>query len=296
MPPFLRWLIALGLVGSAVYWVVTRPDPLSDGDLAGLSGDATAGEQVFLAAGCASCHVAPGEQPEGAPVLAGGQKFPSDFGTFLAPNISPSVMAGVGSWTDRELASAIQRGVSPEGYHYYPAFPYDAYGKADTGDIVNLIAYLRTLPESEQPSQPHEVSFPFDIRRNLGAWKTLFVSDDWVVDGELTETQARGRYLVEALGHCGACHTPRNLLGGPNTGAWLAGAPNPEGKGRIPNITPGALTWSEVDIAAYLATGFTPEFDSAGGQMVAVIDKTSKLQPEDRAAIAAYLKVVPAVE
>ena len=108
----------------------------------------------------------------------------------------------------------------------------------------------------------------------------------------MSEVEIRGRYLVEALGHCGECHTPRNLLGGSQLGRWLSGAPNPTGKGNIPNITPGKLDWSEVDIAEYLSSGITPEFDTAGGHMVAVIENTSKLPASDRGAIAAYLKRV----
>jgi len=296
MPPFLRWTIALGLLGLGVFWAVTRPDPLPETALAGLAGDPVAGEPVFLAAGCASCHVSPGDQPTGAPVLAGGMRFPSPFGTFLAPNISSDPLHGVGGWSDLHLASAIRRGVSPEGAHYYPAFPYDAYGKAGAQDVVNLIAYLRTLPTSDVPSLPHEVRFPFNIRRSVGVWKLLFMDDGWAVDGDLSVEAARGRYLVEALGHCSACHTPRNLLGGPDMSRWLAGAPNPDGRGRVPNITPAVLTWSEAEIIEYLTSGFTPEFDTAGGSMVAVVEKIAQLPERDRAAIAAYLKAVPGVE
>ncbi|WP_102107171.1 c-type cytochrome [Oceaniglobus roseus] len=294
MPPFLRWLIFLALVGSLGFWFLTRPEPLAADALDGLTGDAAAGERVFLAAGCASCHVAPdAEKSDGPPVLAGGEAFTTDFGTFYAPNISPDLEHGVGSWSDLELASAIQRGVGPGGEHLYPVFPYDSYIRAQTGDIVNLIAYLRTLPASETPSRPHDVSFPFNIRRLMGGWKLLYLDRDWVVTGDLTEEQQRGRYLVEALGHCGACHTPRNLLGGPKAGAWLAGGPDPNGKGKIPNITPGGLDWSEDEIVEYLTSGFTPEYDTVGGAMVAVVDKISKLPGSDRAAIAAYLKAVP---
>lgn len=295
MPPILRWSVFLGLLGLAVFWALTRPEPLPATALEGLSGDPVAGEQVFLAAGCASCHISPDDDTEGAPVLAGGMRFPSNFGTFVAPNISPDPFYGVGSWTDLQLANAILRGVSPEGTHYYPVFPYDAYNKAETGDIVNLIAYWRTLPLSETPSQPQDVGFPFNIRRTLGGWKWLFVNEDWVVAGDLSPEAARGRYLAEALGHCSACHTPRNALGGPDTARYLAGAPNPDGQGRAPNITPAVLAWSEDEIVEYLTSGFTPEFDTAGGHMVAVVDKFSQLPEADRAAVAAYLKVVPGV-
>ena len=196
-------------------------------------------------AGCASCHTAPdAEKADGLPVLAGGQRFETDFGTFVAPNISTDPAHGIGGWSDLELANAIQRGISPEGAHYYPAFPYTAYARAGRQDIADLIAYMRTLPADATPSQPHDIGFPFNIRRSLGGWKRLYARDAWVVTGELDSQVQRGRYLVEALGHCGECHTPRDRFGGPDTARWLAGAPNPSGEGRIPDITPAALGWS----------------------------------------------------
>ncbi len=290
-----RWiaLATLGAAGAA--WIATGPDPLPEAALAGLSGDAARGALVFAAAGCASCHTDPlaaEDGPEG-PVLAGGRRFASDFGTFVAPNVSPDPVQGIGGWTDAQIVTAVMRGVSPGGAHYYPAFPYDAYAKAAPQDILDLVAHLRTLPASDRPSAPHEVGFPFSIRRAVGAWKRLYRSDDWALAGELSPEATRGRYLVEALAHCGECHTPRGPLGGLRRDAWLAGAPNPSGEGRIPNITPAALRWSEAEIAEYLSSGFTPAFDTAGGEMAAVVKSTARLPPGDRAAIAAYLKAVP---
>ncbi|MEY8842863.1 cytochrome c, partial [Cribrihabitans sp. XS_ASV171] len=145
------------------------------------------------------------------------------------------------------------------------------------------------LPQSDQASAPHEIGFPFSIRRGLGLWKAMFVDPDWVMAGELTPEQQRGRYLVEALAHCGECHTPRGALGNLDTARWMAGAPDPSGKGQIPPLTPDELTWSAGDIAYYLESGFTPDYDSAGGHMVAVIDNFAELTPEDRAAVAAYV-------
>ncbi len=227
-------------------------------------------------------------------MLAGGQRIVSDFGTFLVPNISPSPQ-GIGDWSDEELMNAVMRGVAPDGSHLYPAFPYDAYSKATPQDIADLIAHLRTLPPDATPSLPHEVSFPFNIRRALGLWKVLFRSDDWVLADAQTPQIERGRYLVESLGHCAECHTPRNALGGLNRTRWMAGADNPVGDGGIPGIAPGALNWSESDIANYLETGFTPDFDTVGGEMVKVMRNTAQLTDEDRAAIAAYLKAIPSV-
>jgi mono/diheme cytochrome c family protein len=288
----IRYLALLAVIGAGTGWVLTTPKPLAEADVAALTGDAERGEAVFWAAGCASCHMAPDAKGDAQLVLAGGMRFASDFGTFVAPNISPSA-EGIGGWSLGQFASAVQRGVSPEGAHYYPAFPYNAYNKATLQDMADLYAYMQTLPADATPSQPHEIGFPFNIRRSLGGWKLLFSSDEWVIGGDLTEAETRGRYLVEALAHCGECHTPRNALGGLDLSRWLAGAPNPDGKGRSPNITPAALNWSEAEIAAYLLSGFTPEFDSVGGHMVAVVENMARLPESDRLAIAAYLKKVP---
>jgi mono/diheme cytochrome c family protein len=130
----------------------------------------------------------------------------------------------------------------------------------------------------------------------LGGWKLLFSGGDWAVPGNLTPTEARGRYLVEALGHCGECHTPRNALGGPDRARWLAGAPTADGKGKVPNITPAALAWSETEIVEYLTTGFTPEYDVVGGHMAHVVENLARLPAPDRQAIAAYLKRVAPVQ
>jgi mono/diheme cytochrome c family protein len=293
----LRWLIVLAALGAVTGWFLTGPDPLDPAVAEGLTGDAEAGKAVFVAAGCASCHSAPDTVPDpDFPILSGGRAFVSDFGTFHAPNISSDVSAGVGAWTDADLLNAIMRGVSPSGAHLYPAFPYDAYAKATPQDMVDLVAYLRTLPGDPTASVPHDVGFPFSIRRAVGGWKLLFRSDDWVLAEAATPQIERGRYLVEALGHCGECHTPRNMLGGLDRSRWMAGADNPSGEGGIPGIAPGALNWSESEIAYFLESGFTPEFDTAGGEMAEVIRNTSRLSPEDRAAIAAYLKAIPAVE
>lgn len=283
----------LAALGGGVFWIVTMPKPLEAAATAGLTGDAVAGEAVFWAAGCASCHMADGAKDAEQLVLSGGQRFASPFGTFVAPNISTDPTHGIGGWSLADFASAVTRGVSPDGTHYFPAFPYNAYNKLALQDVADLKAFMDNLPADATPSQPHEVGFPFNIRRTLGGWKFLFENTDWVITADLTEAETRGRYLAEALAHCGECHTPRNLLGGLKRGDWLAGAADPSGKGRIPNITPAALDWSEDDIIAYLTSGFTPEYDSVGGHMAHVVENMARLPESDRAAIAAYLKRVP---
>lgn len=289
-------LVGLGLLGAAGFLVLTRPQPLPADALAGLTGDATRGEQIFWAGGCASCHAAADAEGDAKLSLGGGQEFASPFGTFVAPNISPDPENGIGKWSDLDLANAMLRGVSPEGQHYYPVFPYASYSHAQPQDVVDLHAFLQTLPPVATPSQPHKVGFPFNIRAAVGGWKLLYMKSGWVVNGELTPEQERGRYLVEALGHCGECHTPRGALGGMERERWLSGGPIPGGKGNFPNITPAKLTWSDKDIVEYLTSGFTPDFDSAGGHMALVVENTAKLPASDREAIAAYLKIVPPVQ
>ncbi len=233
-----------------------------------------------------------GAKDEARLLLGGGQAFATPFGTFYAPNITPS-NEGIAGWSTLDLANALLRGVSPEGTHYYPAFPYSSYTRIAPQDVADLKAYLDTLPPVARVNTPHELSFPFNIRRSNGAWKLMFLNDDPVIESE----NPRGQYLVEGLGHCAECHTPRNALGGLDRSRWLAGAPNPEGKGRIPNLTPSGdlAEWSVDDISYYLESGFTPEFDTAGSTMVEVVENLSRATPEDRLAIARYLKALPAV-
>ncbi len=292
----MRWLIVLGLVAAGGLYVMARPKPLSAAAVDDLIGDPVHGEQVFWAAGCASCHMADKAEGSAQLVLSGGQRFPSDFGTFVAPNISQDPEQGIGAWTLLDLANAITRGVSPEGEHYYPALPYASYAKMEMQDVADLFAFLKTLPADPTPSQPHELGFPFNIRDSIGVWKILFLSKTWALPGNLTPTATRGRYIAEALAHCGECHTPRNLLGGMDTARWLGGAPNPSGDGRIPNITPGKLAWTAADIVQYLTTGFTPDFDSVGGHMAHVVENMARLPESDRQAVAEYILAVPGVE
>lgn len=293
---FLSWLVVLGVVGAGALYVLARPNPLSAAAVENLTGDATRGEQVFWAAGCASCHMADKAEGDAQLVLSGGQRFPSDFGTFIAPNISQDPEHGIGIWSLLDLTNALKRGVSPEGEHYYPAFPYASYAKMEMQDVADLYAFLKTLPADATPSAPHELGFPFSRRETVGVWKLLFLSDDWALPGNLTPTAARGRYISEALAHCGECHTPRNMLGGLDTARWLGGAPNPSGEGRIPNITPAALGWTAPDIVQYLTTGFTPDYDSVGGHMAHVVENMARLPESDRQAVAEYILAVPSVQ
>lgn len=286
--------LAAGAAGAAGFWGLTRPATLPAATLQALAAhpaDAEAGARVFWAAGCAGCHAAPGLDPaapaEARLVLTGGRRLDSPFGAFIAPNVSPHPTAGIGAWSREDFARALLTGVSPQGRHYYPAFPYATYARMTPGDIADLWAFWQGLPPDPTASAPHELGFPFTVRRGLGLWKALHLDPGFVTPAPGDAVLARGRYLVEALAHCAECHTPRDVTGGLVAARWLEGGPNPSGRGRIPAIPPEG--WSAEDIENYLFSGFTPEFDVAGGSMADVVVQMAQLPAEDRAAIAAYL-------
>jgi mono/diheme cytochrome c family protein len=288
-------ILALALVGFGVLKLLLAPEPRRAEEFAGLTPDPAHGEQVFWASGCASCHAAAGSKGDAALVLSGGQTFATAFGTFVAPNISPDPKAGIGGWDVLTFANAVMAGVRPDGQHEFPSMPYAAYAKMQPQDLVDLKAFMDGLPPSAQENPGHQLSFPFNQRMAIGAWKFLYFKPDWVIAGNLSPEATRGRYIVEALAHCGECHTPRNALGGLDRTRWLAGAPMPDGKGKVPNITPARLTWSDKDVFTYLTTGATPEFDFAGGAMAEVVTNFSHLSEADVNAVVAYLRAVPAV-
>ncbi len=149
------------------------------------------------------------------------------------------------------------------------------------------------LPADPTPNRAHDVGFPFNLTRGIGLWKRLYLTDAPVLRGDLSAEVLQGRYLVEGLGHCAECHTSRDAFGGLDKEQWLAGAPNPSGKGRIPSITPAALDWSEDGLVAYFESGFTPEYDSVSGSIAAVVANLALLPESDRRAIALYLKALP---
>jgi mono/diheme cytochrome c family protein len=285
-------------IGFGSYWLLTEPSIPSGASVTApyRALNLANGAVVFNAGGCASCHAVP-NQPDRLK-LGGGLAIPSPFGTFYAPNISPHESDGIGRWTEAEFVTAVRAGVSPRGTHYFPAFPYTSYTHASTDDIRDLFAYLKTLQAVPGKVRDHDVPFPFNIRRNIGIWKLLFFDrKTFVPDGAHSAQWNRGAYLVNGLGHCAECHSPRNLLGGIIAAQRFAGGPNPEGEGWVPNITQkGIDEWSVKDIDYFLKTGQTPDNDSAAGSMARVIKNTSQLPDADRAAMADYVKSLAPVE
>jgi mono/diheme cytochrome c family protein len=280
-----------------VTFLATRPAGLSPGALPAHEADKANGERLFHAGGCVSCHASPGVEAS-PPVLGGGLALDTPFGVFHVPNITPDKSHGIGNWSTLDFVNAMHLGVTPDGRHYYPAFPYASYIHMEIEDLVDLKSYLDTLPASAKPNQQHDLKFPWNVRAGIGLWKVLNLDAAPVVPVPADDPAlVRGRYLVEGPGHCGECHTPRNWSGGLDRNRWLAGAANLDGEGSVPNITPdedGLADWSQKDIEYYLKSGFTPDFDTVGGSMVEVQENMALLPEADRAAIAAYLKAVPA--
>jgi mono/diheme cytochrome c family protein len=271
-----------------------------DGTAAARAGgetDLANGAAVFRAGGCATCHALPGADARGVPRLGGGRRLDTRFGTFRVPNISPDTATGIGTWTLAEFDAAMRRGRRPDGAHYYPAFPYTSYARMTGADIRDLWAYLRGLPPVPNVVAGHALRAPFRSRRALGVWKRLYLRPAPVVSlADAGPQVARGRYLVEAIGHCGACHTPRDALGGPDYRRWLAGSTK-LASGPVPNITSGAPGIAGRSVEE-IAQGLLPAATHAvagdyGFAMEAVRRNLAHLSGSDRRAIAAYLKVVP---
>src|ERR1700693_1845986 len=294
-----RIFLAAVLAGAGafgIYWWLTAPPTMLAVTASAYTPDLANGLTTFNAGGCSSCHAVPG-QPDRTR-LGGGLAIPSPFGTFYAPNISPDPVDGIGRWSGAEFVRAVTQGISPAGIHYFPAFPYTSYQHARVSDIRDLFAYLKTLAPVSGKVRDHDVPFPFNIRRNVGIWKWLFMDGKpFAPDAARSARWNRGAYLVNSLGHCAECHSPRNFLGGIMTAQRFAGGPNPEREGWVPNITQkGIGEWSARDIAYFLETGQTPDGDTAGGPMVRVIRNISQLSAGDRDAIADYLKSLPPVD
>jgi mono/diheme cytochrome c family protein len=289
-------LAVLALLGGLGFWFLTGPGlqraglepvPVGEPDLAN-------GRTMFFAGDCTSCHLSPNQDDRTR--LGGGKPLPSPFGTFYPPNISPHA-DGIGAWTPEQFLRAMRGGVSPDGRHYYPAFPYTSYQRMRPADVRDLFAYLKTLPAVPGRAPDHALPFPFNLRRGLGLWK-LAVLDGKIFEPDPTKPESlnRGAYLVEGAAHCAECHSPRNALGMIADERRYAGGPNPEGKGWVPNITPdktGLADWSKGDISEVLSSGLTPEGDSVGSNMTEVVRNTSQLTEADRNAIAEYVKSLP---
>jgi mono/diheme cytochrome c family protein len=296
----LRKLILLGVaafvVGVAAFWFLTIPQTVAASALLAHTPDLANGKTLFNVGGCASCHASPGEKSRTR--LGGGLALKTPFGTFYPPNISSDAKDGIGAWSEAQFVTAMKKGTSPRGTHYYPAFPYSSYQRISDDNILDLFAFLKTLPPVQGRARDHDLPFPFNVRRFVGVWKFLFLDGQSFKDDPSKSRQwNNGAYLVNGPGHCAECHSPRNLLGGIIEHQRFGGGPDAEGKGWVPNITQKALAnWSVKDIAYLLETGTTLDGDSVGGSMADVVRNTAQLSDDDRLAIATYIKSLAPVD
>ena len=289
-------LLVLVALAGAVFWFVTIPATVSASALPAHAPDLANGKTMFYVGGCASCHATP--EQEDLTRLGGGRELKTPFGTFYPPNISPDPNNGIGNWTEAQFITAMWKGTSPDGRHYFPAFPYTSYQHMKLADVRDLFAHLKTLPAAQGKSRDHDLRFPFSIRRIVGGWKLLYLDGKpFTPDPAQSEQWNRGAYLVHAPGHCAECHSPRSALGGIVERQRFAGGPSADGESMVPNITQAGIgSYSAGDIEEILATGMNPDGDNVGGDMASVVRNTSQLTQGDRAAIAAYIKSLPPVE
>jgi len=291
----------LAIVAALLLWVITIPATVPASALPPHRPDLANGKTMFDIGGCASCHATPAKASDQADRtrLGGGLALPSPFGTFYVPNISPDSKYGIGAWSETNFVTALWKGTSRRGRNLFPAFPYTSYQHMELADLRDLFAYLKTLPPVPGRVRPHDLRFPFSVRRLVGLWKLLFFhGGPFVPDATKSAQWNRGAYLVNGPGHCAECHSPRNFLGAIIESERFAGGPTPDGKSFVPNITPAGLQredppWSEKDIASFLGDGMTPAGDFLGGGMADVVRNTALLSAADRAAIATYIASLP---
>jgi len=259
------------------------------------------GAYLAAAGNCVSCHTR-----DGGPPWAGGLAFETPYGTIYSTNITPDAETGIGTWTLEEFTAAMREGLRPTGDHLYPVFPYTSFTRVTDSDIAALYAYLQSLEPVRASARENDLSFPFDQRWALGPWKSLFF-DDGRYEPVATESEAwnRGAYLVEGLGHCGECHTPRNFLGAREGDRALAGATyREEVEGKVSawsasNLTgadAGLAMWTHDDLAGYLKYGFSERAGVFGPMNKVIVNSTRHLRDEDIAAITTYLKSLPALD
>ena len=255
---------------------------------------AAKGEYIARAADCAACHTVKGGKP-----FAGGYAIASPLGSIYATNITPSKTAGIGNWSETQFARAVREGVSADGHHLYPAMPYTDYAGISDSDIHALYTFMttRVAPVDTEAAHATQLGFPYSIRSSMALWNLLYLKSPSHADIDAGNTLARGRYLVDALGHCSSCHTPRNLLMATDNSHYLAGAD--VAGWHAPNISSDPVAgiggWSEDELAGFLKTGHAAgKAQAAGGMAEAVEHSLRYLSDSDLHAMAAYLKSTPA--
>ncbi len=281
-------LLTVGFGGFAAFAWRPAIEPIAKPRAESFPANLVARGAVLAAGGyCATCHTAQGGKP-----LAGGRAMVTNFGTIYSTNITPDTETGIGHWSEEAFRRAMHEGVGRDGSHLFPALPYDHFTKLTDADVQALYAFLMTQPAVNAPARRNELPFPLGIRALQAGWKFLFFRPGrFVPDPAQNAEWNRGAYLAEALGHCGACHTPRNMLGAEKRDAAYAGAPIDNWFAPpLTNANPSPVPWTSEELAAYLGTGLSRYHGTAAGPMAPVVhDGLAKLSPEDQKAVVRYI-------
>lgn len=289
-------LATLGVAGAGAFLLLTRPASLPAGTIpATHQADSRNGEVIFHAGSCVACHKA----VEGGPgadrgLPTGGHAFPTPVGTFYPQNLTPDPETGLGRWNEADFVAAMTLGVSPAGRHYFPAFPYAAYRAMKTADLLDLFAYLKSLPAVNAPARPHDVPLMSAASRGVGLWKQLaFRQPPYAPPPGRSASWTRGAYLANAPGHCGECHTPKDWAMVADESRHLAGGPHPGETGKVPSLRGllAAKKYKSVDdLALALSAGEELGYeDLSSGGMGAIQSNLARLPESDLKAIAEYL-------
>ncbi|HEY0820113.1 MAG TPA: cytochrome c [Rhizobacter sp.] len=290
---WLGLLLAVGLVAAlagVVAWLNLRGEaPLDDTPVATSPAILERGAYLARAGNCMGCHTVPG-----GPAFAGGRGVETPFGTVYAPNLTPDPKTGLGDWSAAEFRRAMQHGRSKDGRLLYPAFPYPSYTQLTPDDTDALYVYLRSVPPVEQPDTPHGLRFPYDTQAALAVWRALFFRPGRVADDAgQGEAWNRGRYLVQALGHCAACHSARNALGATPLNAEFAGGLMPDESWYAPSLASpaeaGVQAWPRDEVVALLKHGISRSATVSGPMAEVVFHSTQHLSEADLEAMAQYL-------
>lgn len=284
-------------LGCAVILSVLVPANAQQG--AGEKQGISRGEYLFRIAGCTACHT---DRESKGPRLAGGRALNTPFGTFYSPNITPDRETGIGAWTDAQFLRALKAGIAPDGSNYYPSFPYLSYANMRREDVLAIKEYLSRQPPVVQRNRDHDLAW-YMSRVLISPWKWWYFGAEDNTDKHTARKDQklqRGAYIANALAHCGECHTPRDIFGGPDLDRRFAGTATGPDDESVPNITSDKETgiggWSDSELKQYLNSGMTPTGDFAGGAMAEVIDNGLKyLRDDDLDALVHYIRSVPKV-
>lgn len=283
----------LVVVAATCFWMLTRPDPLPASVIPAHTPDQANGEVIFHAGSCLACHRPPEGQGD-ASLPSGGRPFPTPVGVFYPQNLTPDPETGLGRWSAIDFVNAMTRGLAPDGRHYFPAFPYAEYRSIAMTDLLDLRAYLMSLPPVKSVVPPPGIPLLGLARRGVGLWKRVgLATAPYQPDASRGESWKRGAYLVNAPGHCSECHTPRNWLMVSDPRRFLAGGRHPSGEGKVPSLR-GLVARHKFksvdDLTLALQNGETLGYeDLSSGGMAAIQENLALLPEKDVRAIAEYL-------